>query len=273
MTLKGNIRDFPLTQLLNLINLAKKTGTLVLEDTTESASLSFRDGKLAYARMDQEDNSLATILYQAKKINPNQHQVIRARSSSMSDKELGLLLINANYLSQQDVINSLQAHFVSIIQRLFTWMDGFFRFEKDIQPPEDKITLRIGLENLIFEGVRRTREWEQLQDEIPSLDMAMKFCERPGSNVRDLSLSKEEWKVISYVNPKNSIQQIGRAVQMNDVEIRRIVYALLQAGIVELVRPLGAPVVTRPVTPTMPAVTKEQRKSLIGRLIDRIRSL
>ena len=32
MPLRGNLRDFSTTQLLNLVNLAKKTGTLTIED-------------------------------------------------------------------------------------------------------------------------------------------------------------------------------------------------------------------------------------------------
>ena len=35
MALKGNLRDFTITQLLNLINLARKTGTLVVEGPSE----------------------------------------------------------------------------------------------------------------------------------------------------------------------------------------------------------------------------------------------
>jgi hypothetical protein len=52
-------------------------------------------------------------------------------------------------------------------------------------------------------------------------------------------LSTVEWKVVGYVNPKNSIQQIAHTVRMDDLEIRRVVYALLQAGLVELIRPDG----------------------------------
>jgi len=35
MALKGNLRDFTVTQLLNLINLARKTGTLTIEGPQE----------------------------------------------------------------------------------------------------------------------------------------------------------------------------------------------------------------------------------------------
>jgi hypothetical protein len=275
MALKGNLRDFTITQLLNLINLARKTGTLMIEGPNEKIWVSFKEGRLAYAQVGQEDNSLATILFKAKKISAGQHKAIKARSGSMSDKELGLLLINANYISQQDILNSLQMHFVGIVNRLFSWVEGFFRFENDLLPPDDKITVRISLENIIIEGSRRLRELEQLKDEIPSLDMALKFTDRPGTNIRNVNLSVEEWRVVSYINPKNSMRQIARATKLNDLEIRKIVYGLIQAGLVEIIRPAGAPRPSQRTPPQVPVTheTKEEQKSLINRLIRRIRSL
>ena len=240
-------------------------------------------------------------------MNAAQVRAINERSVGMSDKELGLLLINSNYLSQQEILSSLQAYYLSMVNRLFTWSEGLFHFDNDLMPPMDKITVRINLENLIIEGTRKMREWEQLQTEIPSLEMALKFSDRPGVNLRNLNLNAEEWKVISFVNPKNSIRQIAKATQKNDLEIRRIVYSFIQAGLVEMVRPRGVPVpqpvqpvrpITRPVRPvqtaqpeqavpqrapqtvpqTVPRMVPQQGsttefKSLINRIIDRIRSI
>jgi hypothetical protein len=273
MALKGNLRDFTITQLLNLINLARKTGTLVIEGSNDTAWISFREGKLAYSRMGKDDNNLATILYRGKKISQSQHKMIRTRAGSMSDKELGLLLINANYITQEDILASLQAEFIGIIHRLFTWVEGLFRFENGVLPPDDKIILRINLENIIIEGTRRLREWEQLQDEIPSLDIALKFTDRPDTNLRNVNLSVEEWRVVSYINPKNSIRQIANTTKMNDLEIRRIVYGLLQAGLVEMIRQEGAPVPPRAQIAGLSTADADEQKSLVNRLINRIRSI
>lgn len=124
------------------------------------------------------------------------------------------------------------------------------------------------------------REWEQLQGEIPSLEMALKFSERQGINLRNLSLSVEEWKVISFINPKNTIHQIAKATNKNDLEIRRIVYSFIQAGLVEMVRPEGVPVrqPVQPISPVQPRIapiqgSKPEFKSLINRIINRIRSI
>lgn len=271
MALRGNLRDFSITQLLNLVNLAKKTGTLVIDGSAETARLCFREGKLAYAKLGQEDNSLAAVLQRSQKISANQFRVLKERAANLSDKELGLMLMNAGYISQVDIINSLQQYDAGIIRRLFTWVEGSFRFDLEEGVPEDRIPVRISLENLIIEGTRQVREWEQLQEEIPSLDMALKFIERPGANLRNVNLNVEEWRVVSFVNPKNTIRQIAQASKLNELEIRRVVFGLIQAGLVEICRPGGAPV--QPTNRMFPVPNKDEQQSLLNRLISRIRSL
>jgi hypothetical protein len=269
MALRGNLRDFTITQLLNLINLAGKTGTLIVDGPADQAHIAFREGKLAFARIGKEDGGLATVLHKANKINANQFRAITDRAGQMTDKELGLLLINAGYVTQEDILLNLQGYFTEVVRRLFTWVEGSFRFENEMLPPEDRINVRLDLENIIIEGSRQLREWEQLQDEIPSLDMALKFTDRPLTNV---NLSVEEWRVVKFVDPKNTMKQIAGTNKLGELEIRRIVYGLLQAGLVEVVRPSGgAPV---PVNPRMfPTQNKDEQKSLINKLIGRIRTM
>ncbi len=272
MALKGNLRDFSITQLLNLVNLAQKTGMLDIQGPNERAEMYFREGRLGYAGLASEDNSLAGVLYRGGKLTKAQYQVLTQRAANLSDKELGLLLVNAGYLTQQEILDSLKNHYVEVVRRLFTWVEGFFRFDAQAGPPDGKILTRISLENLIIEGSRQMREWEHLQDEIPDLNLALKFSDRPGTNLRRLNLSVEEWRVVSYVNPKNTIRRIMQATKMNELEIRRIVYGLLQAGIVELVRPEGYRP-PKPIKPALADASPEERRSLVNRLINRIRNL
>lgn len=271
MALRGNLRDITFTQILNLINLAKKTGTLIVEGPGETAQVSFRDGKLVFAQVEKEESNLAVILNKAKKLSANQYRTILQHGSNISDKELGLMLINAGYISKADILLSIQQHCMDIAHRMFTWMEGFFHFENDLLPPDNRIHVRLDLENLIIEGSRQLREWEQLQDEIPSLEMALKFTDRPGADLKKINLSVEEWRVVSFINPKNSMLQIAHATKMNDLEIRRIIYGLLQAGLVEIVRPGGQAVAGK--IRSFPTENKEEQKSLVNRLINRIRSL
>jgi hypothetical protein len=271
MALQGNLRDFSITQLLNLINLACKTGTLIIEGPSDVAQLAFREGKLSYAQIGQEDNSLPVVLAATKKITAQQSASLKIRSAQMTDKELGLLLINAGFFSQDVILTSLQDYYLDLVRRLFTWVEGFFHFENAVTPSDGKILVRVDLENLIIEGARQLKEMVQLQEEIPSLDMALKFTDRPGANLRNINLNVEEWRVVSFINPKNSIRQIARTTKMDDLQIRRVVYSLLQAGLIEIVRPVSSTgAIGRSQFPTQ---NREEQKSLVNRLINRIRSL
>jgi hypothetical protein len=272
MALKGNLRDFSFSQLLNLISLAKKTGTLEVHGQEKAAVISFDEGKLCYAHNNKNDNGLAEILLRTEKLTDKQYQVIKERAENIGDKELGLMLINSNYVTQDEILSSLKQEFVSTANDLFTWSEGIFQFENNVKPAPDKISLLISLENIIIEGSRQLKEMERLQDEIPSLDMALKFTENPGTNIRNVNLSVKEWRVVSFINPKNSMRQIARTTKLKEFEFRRIVYSLIQAGLVEIIRPEGVEPPS-PKIPTLPVDSPEEQKSLVNRLITRIRSL
>jgi hypothetical protein len=278
MALKGNLRDFSTTQLLNLINLARKTGTLSIQTDKESAQMSFREGKLIYAYMGNESgNHLARILQGSGKLSPEQAQVIQSHAAGKSDKEIGHLLVTARRVTQNDIIQSVRQNVLDTVYKLFTWGEGFFRFDANKLPNSGYITIPIDLESVIMEGSRRLKEWEILQDELPDLDVALRFTDRPDARLRNINLTVEEWRVVSFVNPRNSIRQIAKANNLSDFEIRRIVYGMLQAGLVEFVnKPKPAPEKQDSTTrqqKSAPEPSPAVKRSVVVRLIDRIRGL
>jgi uncharacterized protein DUF4388 len=268
MALKGNLKDFGLTQLLNLINLARKTGVLQLgHPPSSTAKLYFREGKLIDAGLDGQSPELTTLLFRIGKINAEQQKAILAHATVRTDKEIALLLINASYVNQADIIQAVRSNLLDTVYLLFTWTDGTFFFEPVVLPSEDRITVPIHLEGVIMEGTRRVQEWEMLQDELPDLDMAMKFTERPDTNLRNINLSVDEWRVISFINPRNSIKQIADVNKMNEFQIRKIVYRMMSAGLVELVHPEGAApkrLLGRPAGPPPSAPAATRRPTTAG---------
>ncbi len=290
MPLQGNLRDFSTTQLLNLINLAGKTGTLSIYDGVrtgekdavgaekmapgkERAHVSFKLGKLISAMLGGQDGNLVSVLNKAGKLTDDQARIIRERARNTSDKALALLLINANYVTQRDVVSSIQQHTLDVVYNLLSWNEGPFRFDDNVLPSSDRILVPIDLENVIIEGARRIKEIEQLTAHLPNLDMALKFPENPREKFKGIHLSVEEWRVVSFVNPKNTIRQIAKANNMSEIEIRRIVFGLEQAGLVELVKPPG---MTSAVSEGLkrPATRAPQvQRTVVTRLIDRIRNI
>jgi hypothetical protein len=293
MPLQGNLRDFSTTQLLNLINLSGRTGILTIFEGIktgekdamggekmapgkERASVAFRKGKLVLATLDGKGGSLVSVLNKAGKLSDEQAKIIAQRGKGTGDKALAMLLINANYVTQNDIVASIQQATLDIVYALMSWNEGPFRFEDDKMPGSDRILVPIDLKNVIVEGARRMKEIEQLAEHLPNLDMALRFPQNPKEKFQGIHLSVEEWRVVSFVNPKNTIRQIAKANNMSDLEIRRVVYGLEQAGLVEIVKPPGmdakSPAGKR-AGARRQAKPPQVQKQVVSKLIDKIRSI
>ncbi len=280
MALKGNLRDFTLTQLLNLVNLARKTGCLTIVGATDTATLYFNEGKLIHASLSSRPESLGEILLHSGKLTEEQYQSLREQPGVTTDKGLGLLAVNRRYITQEEILRQVRDHVLEIVYLLFTWEEGTFRFDPNVAPPEGTITVSMPLEGIIMEGSRRIQEWERLQDEIPDLDAFVRFTDRPDARMRNINLTVEEWKVISFINPRNNIRRIAKYNSMNDFQIRKILYGLLSAGLVEIIspQPALAPAAGRRPAPAPSAepprlAAQAPKRGLVLRLIDRIRGL
>jgi len=294
MPLQGNLRDFSTTQLLNLINLSGRTGTLIIFEGVptgekdamqnekmapgdERAKVAFKGGKLVSALMTGQDGDLVAVLNKTGKLSDQQAGNIRTRAKGTSDKALAMRLIGANYVTQNDIVNSIRQYTLGVIYDLLTWNNGPFRFDDRVLPDEDRILVPIDLENVIIESARRQKDEEQLIQHIPNLDMALKFPENPRERFKGIHLNVDEWRVVSFVNPKNTIRQIAKASNMSDMEIRRVVFGLEQAGLVEVVKPATAD--KKPAGPMSAAARRRKAqqqppsRDVVNKLIERIRNL
>ena len=238
MALKGNLRDFSTTQLLNLVNLARKTGMLTVDSREQNAVLYFKTGRLISASTGVDAVHLAAMLLKAGKLTQEQAAAVNSQSgSSSSDRVIGKYLMDARLVSRDDIIQGVKDYMLGIVYDLFTWTEGEFFFEQDSLPTNDRITIPLNLDNVILEGSRRIEKFNELKEELPDLTtIALKITDKP---LRDVKLTQDDWRVISHIHPRNSVQQIAQNNNMDEFQIRRIVYGMLQAGLVELIRPEG----------------------------------
>ncbi len=251
MALRGNLTELSATRLLSLISLARKTGTLRLYQqpvvsngrvnkqkiaplNEERATITFKEGRLILASAGPHDGSLPMMLHKAGKLNAEQVHIINQRGAKYSDKALALALINANYVTRDDIVHSVRQYTLDIVYDVMTWNQGPFVFEEDVLPPPERITVSIDIKSVIAEGTRHALEVKPFAEELPNLDVVLKFPDDPGDLFQGLSLGVEEWHVVSLVDRKTSIRQIAKSCNMTDAQIRRVVYGLLRKGLVEL---------------------------------------
>ena len=293
--LKGTLEDLHTTQLFHLINLTKKTGMLHVYDGVatgreiimgdgetkrpevvpgkERIRIAFREGKLIHATSGEQDNHLSSVLHKSGKLTDEQYRVIRQKAANYSDRALALLLINANYVTQNEVVQSVQQQTLGIVYDVMTWNKEPFSFEEGEQPPGDRITVPIDLGEVIREGTRINTNVKRLIDELPNLDFRLKFPDAaPTDKLKQTKLTREEWQVLGYVTGQNSIRQIAKVCSMNDTEIRQWVSGLLNSGLVELVKPASAPATSSRPGSQRQIKPQQPQREVIDRIINRIKN-
>lgn len=274
MALKGNLRDFTTTQLLNLVNLARKTGKLTLDGKDQNALLFFKEGRLIHASMNTEEGHLAAMLYKVGKLTDD--QVRSAVKQGNSDRIIGKYLMETRMVSRDDIVQGVKEYMLGIVRDFSSWDDGSFIFEQNLLPSKDRITVPLNLDNVILELARLLEQDKHLQDELPDLSsIALKITDKP---LRDVKLTQDDWRVISHIHPRNTVKQIAQNNNMDEFQIRKIVYGMLQAGIVEIIRPEGMEP-RRPKTPVTRAGRRianqspAEKRSVVTKLIDRIKRI
>lgn len=259
MPLQGNIRDFSTTQLLNLVNLSKRTGQLTIFEGiptneldamkqpkmmpgAERAKMAFHQGRLVFASLTTQDGSLVAVLNKAGKLSNDQARQLRERMGSLGDKGLAMRLIGAKYVNQSDILTAVKQNILDVVYNLMTWQEGPFRFDDNLSPGGEAILVPIELEPVIIEGGRRVKEASELDRVVGGLDVSLKFAENAKQKFKGIHLTLDEWKIVPYVDPKNTLRQIMKVVNMSELQIKRIVYSLNQAGLVEIISNMKAPV-------------------------------
>lgn len=290
MPLQGNIRDFSTTQLLNLVNLSRRTGMLTIFEAVptgekdamknekmaageERAKVAFNKGKLVYASFSAQDGSLVSVLNKAGKLTDDQAKILKERAKNTSDKALAMRLIGAKYVTQADIVGCIKQHIVDVVYNLMAWTEGPFRFDDNATPGNEHILVPIDLENVIIEGTRQFNQMAEINKTIDDLDMALRFPENPKEKFKGIHLGVDEWKVVSYVNPKNTIRQIMKVLNMNEAEIKKVVFGLHQAGLVELVRKTATTAPANRSSRRRKRAGNQPDKKVINKLIDKLKSI
>lgn len=250
MALQGTLDKFTTSQLLNLINLARKSGTLTIFSTGSSpleeidtgitntakalrrVRVVFKDGVPVVSFVQMRD--LVALLRRAGKLNATQSDWLEKRIGQAGEKAQALALIEGNFATREEILAFLEEQLREDMHTILMWVDGAFLFEEHIPDLEDHIASSIDLEDVLVEHGEHVREVLRVTQEIPTLSATLQFTKDVDERLQHTRLSARAWRVVSSVKPDISIRQIANMNDMDTMEVRRVVINLIQAGVLEM---------------------------------------
>jgi hypothetical protein len=227
LTIRGEIGDTSVAELLRSLVNSGETGVLTLRNGDVTKSIYIRGGRVLYAASTNVDERLGENLLLRGRITARQY--VEASKMIRPGRRLGAILIEMAALDPEELIPAVEHQVKEILLELFTWTHGSYELViKDVDP-ESVITLNVATENLLLDGVRRVRSWSQLMRGLGDIGTVLA---RTGNPDPKLELSTEEQEVLAQVNGRSTVEQICDVSYLSHFETCRILWALQVLGIV-----------------------------------------
>ena len=229
LTIRGEIETSSVPELLRSLLGSGETGILTLRRGDATKSIFIQQGRIVYAASNNADERLGESLVIRGKITAR--QFLEASKMIRPGRRLGGILVEMDALDSEDLMPSVEQQVHDILMELFDWTHGEYELVIKDMDPDQVLSLQISTENLILEGIRRSRSFSQVIRGIGDIDAVL--VPTGTTEVRyKLDLTAEEQEVLSHVNGLATVEQICDVSYLSNFETCRILWALKVLGVI-----------------------------------------
>ena len=233
MDLQGSIAKFTLPEILQLIAGARKTGTLAIQKDDSIVMVYFKEGNVIYAYGPQQTYHIGQLLKDLKVLTAEQlEEAVRIQSESQNSRRLGEILISQKFIDRSDLQTVVETQIEELLFSLLAWQSGSFKFYENQHPTDEEITVRISIENVILEGLRRLDEKNMAAETLPDMSEVFTIAPAESNCSKDVNMNATEWNMMALVDGHRSLNEICRMSQLGHDETLVRLARLKLAGII-----------------------------------------
>ncbi|MFN9203479.1 MAG: DUF4388 domain-containing protein [Gemmatimonas sp.] len=223
MSIEGRLRDLSLIEVLQLLALGRKTGTLHCH-----APLQGRYGRLVFDQGAILDAAVTASPDVASGPCPNRRA---GDTKAVEDAVLDVLL----------------------------WRDGTFRFAAG-EPTAPTTGVRLAVDPILMEGALRAEGWRRIEARVPHARVIPTFVDIEPQQLPLLRLTPPQWEILTRVDGQRDLMALAEAMQRELTEVAELVHDLIGAGLLTL-REAQAPPRRNPTPPAGPAFVPQTEPS------------
>lgn len=224
--MEGDLREFPLAEILQFISLGSRTGVLEILRRDGVYGINFTAGTITGLTADGW--AVAEELRDAKIIPADALSGILTEGASTQD--LRAALLTGGYMSAEDWTVFVARQVERLLYTLFDARDGKFRFRQSANHPGPWLPVRVSADRAVLEGTRWSETWARAGEAIPSRQSRFARVARPPAVKR--KMTPTQWRVwVALAEPGSVLQLAARAV-LTEVEVVESLHYLLEQGMV-----------------------------------------
>src|SRR5687768_14971562 len=215
MGLSGNLREFALSEILQILSSQRKTGSLRLTRESDNHVIYLLEGRIASVR-DRglpADDPLALFLRRIHRLSEEQMRGI-ASIHAESGRDLVDLLLNGRYIEREELSMLSERLVLDVLNELIGWEDGTYSFSS-VAPPESVLAVSLSTESMLMESVRRVDELKRYTQKLSDGGLVLSLKELPDP---DADLSEDEKELFGLVDGRRTLAEVVAEAPLTNFE-------------------------------------------------------
>ncbi len=231
----GSLARIALPEVLKSIALHELSGCLEVTSGRNVRTIYFDRGFIVFAASNSKSDRLGQCLLDAGKV--TEHELDLAASLMMNGKRrIGEAIVEAGYLSQDELGRALANQARRIATSLFAVEEGMYRFEQQECPIPMELRLSLSLYRIQLEGIRLMKNGKLIGGALPSPGNQVRLSKCPPFSFEEVRFVPVELLIMEAAQKDRSLEAIVERVGKGRGTVLRAVYGLLSAGILERVK-------------------------------------
>lgn len=232
MALEGELKDFNILEVIQLLGQQGKTGVLRVSGLGKKggeAEIFFFEGKITHATSTERTagDLLGERLTKTGIISKDNLQTI-LRSQKKSGRFLGEAVVEAGMAEQQVVLNVLYAQIHELVYEVFRYETGKFKFDPLSGEAFPKVSVQLPADEVMLNILRMVDEWPEIEKKAPS---PTKVLQKTGAlEKHGIELSEAHDAVYRLVDGTRSVQEIIDMSLVGKFATLEILASLLEGG-------------------------------------------
>ncbi len=228
MSLTGTFSTMCLTDLLQWLQQARKTGTLLVHGERYTKKISVRDGIIDSSSSDDPTEHLGHFLLRHDRI--TEVDLRRAlETQQRTGVVLGRILITVGLIEEVELKRFLVQKAEETIFGLFLWEDARFEFVESDRPREIMVPLSLRVEDVLLKGLAWYDELQHIRKEFASALTVLSRSDR--SLPPEFSLARSlARRILDLVDGRRCIADICLAVHASEFTVSKLLYLMSKRG-------------------------------------------
>lgn len=228
---RGSLEDRALPDLLHSICGRQQTGVLHLIRHAIIKSIYIDRGRIVFASSTDRDDRLGELLLRRGLLRVQ--ELDNALACLSGQKRLGTILVEMGYLKPEALVQAIVDQVREIAFSLFLWTDGDYRFEVGDLPTREVITLQLGTQEVILEGIHRIDRWWRVLPALGSLEAVFRVRVRHAEVLKQVRLTQGQARIVDLLQKPTRIRDLCGLGILPDFETCQTLWAFRVIGIVE----------------------------------------